>query len=293
MGGQGVLHGSTTYHSQVRPFPGPTGLPYIRRQVLPTPSKSMLSSSRQNIFRSTRPSARLSNRFSHRRAIRHWLTLAFITIVSSFALLARGPARGLQSASVAVGPKWLEDAGRLRSRSAMRPSASGSPRRVARTPPAWMRPRKEFARSGSPEYMAARATYELAHRGVWDSYMAAVASNPSHSNYTNCAGRTALSYAASDNKREVVAFLVALPQFEMANEPDENGWTALHHAARAGGAEAMHALLSSDRFTEVFARDLDGRRAIDLLRRVSSVDRQQVAALLQRARSPVRVLYQV
>ena len=173
----------------------------------------------------------------------------------------------------------------------MQPLSMESPRRIARAPPTWMVPRREFARSGSAEYLAARATYELAHQGDWDRYVAAVAANPVHSNYTNCAGRTSLSYASADNKKDIVEFLVSLPEFEVANEPDENGWTALHHAVRARNRSVVEALLSSGRFTEVNARDANGRRAIDLIRRNNrtSGDRY-IAALLARPRSPARVL---
>ena len=159
-------------------------------------------------------------------------------------------------------------------------------------PPAWMVPRREFARSGSSEYMAARATYEMAHRGEWDRYVAAVAANPIHSNYTNRAGRTSLSYASSSNKIDIVEFLLSLPEFEMANEPDEKGWTALHHAVRGRHMAVVEVLLSNQRFTEVHARNSNGQRAIDLISRSRSDDVRSIAALLSRSRSPALVLFE-
>ena len=139
-------------------------------------------------------------------------------------------------------------------------------------------------------YQAARATYELAHRCEWDKYVAAVRADPIRSNYTNCAGRTSFTYAAMDNKSDVIEVLLSLPEFRMANEPDQDGWTALHHAVRARNLSAVRALVRSSRFTEVFARDYEGRRAADLIRRggCRSSDRA-LLELLSHPRMPMRV----
>ena len=198
----------------------------------------------------------------------------------------------------------------------MEPLSPESPRRVALAPPDWMRPRREFARESSlafqtvrakhvladsgeceayaaavqTAYHAARTTYELAHRGEWEKYVAAVRAYPIHSNYTNCAGRTSLTYAALDDKSHVIEVLMSLPEFRMANEPDKDGWTALHHAVRARNTSAVKTLVSSSRFTEVFARDYEGRRAADLIGRGGSKRNDSALAdLLSRPRLPLRV----
>ncbi len=51
---------------------------------------------------------------------------------------------------------------------------------------------------------------------------------------------------------------------EIVNDPDENGWTLLHHQALAGSAATVRALLANGANTR--AKTKDGRTALDLAR---------------------------
>ena len=151
----------------------------------------------------------------------------------------------------------------------------------------WMQPCHYEAERGPPRYQEARATYLLAHSSSWETYMKAVEAQPSHSNYTNCAGRTALMYAAHDGRDDVVRLLLSLPDFVVADTEDRNGRTAMHVAVLKGHLCVVRDLVYSPSFTRVHSRCKGGCSARDLVHhRHTKPKRDALCALLDTPRSP-------
>jgi ankyrin repeat protein len=81
-------------------------------------------------------------------------------------------------------------------------------------------------------------------------------------NTKNQLGRTALMFASSKGFVGIAKKLLARGADPNVVPTDEQGWTALMAAARAGQAEAVRALLGAG--ADVTAKDKSGKTALDL-----------------------------
>jgi ankyrin repeat protein len=93
-------------------------------------------------------------------------------------------------------------------------------------------------------------------------------------------GATPLLRAVQAQRVGVVRALLASARVDV-NAADENGHTALHHAAAQGAPEIARLLLGAGARRE--ARDRDGRSAVDL---ALGSGHREVAELLQAPRIP-------